>query len=130
MTHKAKIFATGSAEGYGHDRSWDSELSEHFVQGLESDGFDQTTVASVRIGDIDQRVAHYPSTPASKALRLSSRVDIPVRAKIRVLLPLGSADSILRISLVAPTPSSSGIDISRSTMLIFGSQQEGPCGHL
>ena len=32
----------------------------------------------------NRRVAHYPSTPASNALLLSSRDDIPVRAKIRV----------------------------------------------
>jgi hypothetical protein len=71
-----------------------------------------------------REVAYYPSTPASKALRLSSRVDIPVRAKILALLQLGLADSILRISFAAPTPSSSGIDISRSTMLRFGHQRE------
>ena len=32
----------------------------------------------------NRRVAHYPSTPASNALLLSSRDDIPVRANIRV----------------------------------------------
>lgn len=67
-------------------------------------------------------MTHYPSTPASKALRLSSMVDIPVRAKIRVLRPFGFADSILRISFVAPTPSSFGIDMSRRTILMLGCQ--------
>jgi hypothetical protein len=30
--------------GVGHGHSWNSELSEHFVQCFESDGFDQAKV--------------------------------------------------------------------------------------
>jgi hypothetical protein len=56
-------------------------------------------------------VAYYPSTPASNALLLSSRDDIPVRANIRVRgeapVVVRLSDSNFRISDVAPTPSSS-----------------------
>jgi len=41
---------------------------------------------------------------------------------MRVLSQPRFADSILRISFVAPTPSSFGIDMSRSTMLMFDRQ--------
>jgi len=41
MTHKAKMTPPGLVDGYGHDRSWNPELSEHFIQCFESDGFDQ-----------------------------------------------------------------------------------------
>ena len=126
MTHKVKIFAIDSAQLRGRVLAWDSELSEHFVQCFESNGFDQAEVSlsSVHMRYKRWRVTHYPSTPASKALRLSSRVDIPVRMRMRVLFSLGFADSIRRISFVAPTPSSFGIDISRSTILMFDRQQE------
>ena len=102
-------------------RSWDSELSEHLIQCLESYWLDQAVVSSTSagVGYEYERATHYPSTPASKALRLSSKVDIPVRIKMRVFSPLGFVDSILRISFVAPTPSSSGIDISRRTILML-----------
>lgn len=115
-------------DGCGHDPSWDSKLSEHFVQCFESDGFDQAVVSSTSAGMRYKYggATHYPSTPASKALRLSSKVDIPVRAKMRVLSPFMFSDSILRISFAAPTPSSSGIDMSRSTILMFGRQCEAP----
>ena len=33
---------SGYVEGCGYGRSWNPELSEHFVQRLESDGLDQT----------------------------------------------------------------------------------------
>ncbi len=55
---------------------------------------------------------YYPSTPASNALRLSSRDDMPVNARIRVSdggTDLGDSccfrfDSNSRIFEVAPTP--------------------------
>lgn len=123
MTHKAKIIAIDSTQshGRGNGRSWNSELSKQFVQCFKSDGLDQAKflLTSVCIRHKCWRMTHYPSTPASKALRLSSKVDIPVRARMRVPLPFESVDSIRRISFVAPTPSSSGIDMSRSTILIF-----------
>ena len=111
---------SGYLKGCGNGCSRDSELSEHFIQRLESNGFNQTIVwlTSASMKYKCWILAYYPSTPASNALRLSSRVDIPVRAKIRVLFLLGFDDSILRISFAAPTPSSSGIDISRRTILI------------
>jgi len=129
MTHKVGIIAIDSARLRGWVlvmATWNSELSEHFVQRFESNGLDQAKVSltSVRMRYKRWRVTHYPSTPASKALRLSSRVDIPVRARMRVFLAFGFVDSIRRISNVAPTPSSSGIDISRSTMLMFRRQYE------
>jgi len=62
---------------------------------------------------------HYPSTPASTALRLSWKVDIPVRVKIHVLSLFGFVDSILHISFAALTPSSSGVSMSRSTILML-----------
>jgi len=56
-------------------------------------------------------LTRYPSTPASNALLLSSRDDIPVRANIRVRVeaPVVSCwwDSNFRIADVAPTPNSS-----------------------
>ena len=128
MTHKAKIVTTGYVNRCDHGRLWNSELSEHFVQRFESYGFDQAmgSLTSVRMRYKYQRATYYPSTPASKALRLSSRVDMPVRIRMRVLFSLGFTDSIRRISFVAPTPSSFGIDMSRSTMLMFDRQQEEP----
>jgi hypothetical protein len=129
MTHKARIVAVDSARLRGRAlamATWNSKLSEHFVQCFESNGLDQAKVFLMSVCVKYKRwgVTHYPSTPASKALRLSSRVDIPVRARMRVFLKSGSVDSIRRISFVAPTPSSSGIDMSRSTILMFNNQYE------
>lgn len=86
---------------------------EHFIECFESDRLDQATcqVSQRSKSRCVSRATHYPSTPASKARRLSSKEDIPVNARIRVGVGESAsevarfrADSMLRISAVAPTP--------------------------
>jgi len=130
MTHRAKIVATGSTPVSSTGVAMTIHGTPSFLNissnVLKATGLTKLWFMSATTGHKHGSTTHYPSTPASKALRLSSRVDIPVRARIRVPLPFGSVDSILRISFVAPTPSSSGIDMSRSTILMFDGQNEEP----
>jgi len=73
-----------------------------------------------------KRNPYYPSTPASNALLLSSMDDLPVRARMRHRVISDDSffifDSILRISIVAPKPSSCSMHIYYSTFFFLGSR--------
>ena len=101
----------------------DPQFLEHCVERLERDRLDQAGDPHDQIMLIKEQIkTHYPSTPASKARRLSSSEDMPVSARMRAGVdrrPFSCLrlDSICRICAVAPTPSKIGIDRSKSTTL-------------
>ena len=94
MTHRTKTVATDSAPVTSNCVTTAAHGTPSFLNissnVLKATGLTKLWLVGVSgMGcEYGGGVAYYPSTPASKALRLSSRVDIPVRARIRVLLPL------------------------------------------